>query len=133
MYPDPVGLGIRFGAVDAVAPNDDTTLTAAELHGRIADQYTDTSMRWYGQGLELTYRSDATTNRELVEEITAIAIWYAEYVGDGGEADSLTITARADDGRAHVTVNRAAATAFVTNDITKAQYQNRIFHSGQRS
>ena len=130
---DPVGLGIRFGAVDAVAPNEDTTLTAAELHGHVAEQYTDTSMRWYGQGLELSYQSEATVNQELVEEITTIAVWYAEYVGDGGEADSLAITARTDDARAHVTVSRAAAMAFATNDITKAQYQNRIFQSGQRS
>lgn len=130
---DPVGLGVRFGAVDAVAPNDDSTLTAAELHGRVADQYTDTSMRWYGRGLELSYRSDATTNRELVGEITTIAVWYAKYVGDSGEADSLTITARTDEARARVTVNRAAAMAFATNDITRAQYQSRIFRSDQRS
>lgn len=130
---DPVGLGVRFGAVDAVAPDDDTTLTAAELHGRVADRHADTSMRWYGQGLELTYRSDATTDRELVGEITTVAVWYAEYVGDGGEADSLAITARTDGARAQVTVDRTAAVAFATDDITRSQYQTRIFRSGQRS
>ena len=130
---DPFGLGIRFGAVDAAAPNGDDTLTAAELHGRIANQYADTSMRWDGQGLTLSYRSDATTNRELAGELTTIAVWYAEYVGDGGEADSLTITARTDEARAQVTVDRATAVAFATNDITRAQYRNRIFRSGQRS
>lgn len=130
---DPIGLGIRFGAVDAVAPDDDDTLTAAELHGRIADRHADTSMHWYGQGLELSYRSDATTNRELVDETTTIAVWYADYVGDGGEADSLEMTVRTDERRARVTVDRADAVAFATDDITEAQYRSRIFQTDSRS
>ena len=130
---DPFGLGIRFGAVEAVAPNDDGTLTAPELHGRVAAQHADTSMRWYGRGLELSYRSTATTDRALVEEITTVAAWYADYVGDSGDAESLEITARTDEGRARVAVDRADAAAFAAGDITESQYQSRIFQSGAQS
>lgn len=127
---DPFGLGFRFGAVDTVSPNDDGTLTAEELHGRVAAQYDDTSMRWYGRGLELSYRSRATTNGDLAGEITTIAVWYADYVGDGGDATSLEITARTGDGRARVTVDRSDAAAFAAGDITESQYRSRIFQSG---
>jgi hypothetical protein len=127
---DPLGLGIRFGAVEAVSPNDDGTLTAAELHGRVAAEYGDSSMRWYGRGLELSYRSDATTTGALAEEVSTVAVWYAEYVGDGGDADSLEITVRTGDGRARVTIDRADAAAFAAGDISESQYRSRIFQSG---
>ena len=130
---DPFGFGIRFGAVEAVAPDDDSTLTAAEFHGRVAAQYADTSMRWYGQGLELTYRSAATTDRTLVDEIATIAVWYADYVGDGGDAKSLEITVHTGEGQARVTVDRADAAAFAAGEITESQYRSRIFQRGAQS
>ncbi|MUV57814.1 hypothetical protein [Halogeometricum sp. CBA1124] len=127
---DPFGLGIRFGAVEAVSPNDDGTLTAAELHGRVAAEYGGSSMRWYGRGLELSYRSDATTTGTLAEEVSTVAVWYAQYVGDGGDADSLELTVRTGDGRARVTIDRADAAAFAAGDITESEYRSRIFQSG---
>lgn len=130
---DPFGLGFRFGAVDAVSPNDDGTLTAAELHGRVAAQYGDTSMRWYGRGLVLSYRSEAPTGGAVAEEIGTIAVWYAEYVGDGGDADSLEITAQTPEGRARVTVERADAAAFAAGTISESEYRSRIFRSDSES
>ncbi|WP_255150857.1 hypothetical protein [Halorarius halobius] len=124
---DPFGLGYKFGAVEAVQPDDDGTLTAAELHGRVTAAHRDTSMRWYGRGLELSYRSDAGTDAALVEEVTTVATWYAEYVGDGGEAASLEVTVRTDDRRARVTVQRADAAAFAAGDISRSEFQSRVF------
>lgn len=130
---DPFGLGYRFGAVDAVAPDGDGTLTAAELHGRVAAEYADSSMRWYGRGLELSFRSEATTGGALARDIGTVAVWYAEYVGDGGDARSLQITAQTGDGRARVTVERADAAAFASGEITEAQYRSRIFQTDSGS
>lgn len=127
---DPVGLGYKFGAVEPVQPNDDGTLTEAELHGRVAETYADTSMRWYGQGLELSFSSDAGSNAALVEDVTTVATWYAQYVGDGGAASSLEITVRTAEGRARVTVARADAAAFAAGDISVSEYRSRIFERG---
>lgn len=127
---DPFGFGYRFGAVEAVTPNDDGTLTAAELHGQVAAAYDDTSMRWYGRGLELAYESSADSNAALATELTEIGTWYATYVGDGGEARSLQITATVrGGGRARVTIARADAAAFAAGDISESEYRSRIFAS----
>lgn len=125
---DPLGLGYRFGAVDAVSPDADGTLTAPELHGQVADEYADTSMRWYGRGLELSFRSDATSNDALVEDVTTVAVWYADYVGDGGDAAHLQMTVTvADGGRARLTVDHADAAAFAAGDISESEFRSRIF------
>ncbi|WP_255197134.1 hypothetical protein [Halorarius litoreus] len=124
---DPVGLGYRYGAVDPVTPNDDGTLTAAEFHGQLAAEFDDTSLRWSGRGLELAFRSDATSNAELAEDIMVAARGYATYVDDGGDAATLQITVEVPDGRARVTVDRADAAAFAAGDISESTYQSRVF------
>lgn len=127
---DPFGLGYKFGAVEPAQPNDDGTLTEGELHGLVAETYADTSMRWYGRGLELSFGSDAGSNAALVEDVTTVATWYAQYVGDGGTASSLEITVRTAEGRARVTVARADAAAFAAGDISESEYRSRIFERG---
>jgi hypothetical protein len=125
---DPVGLGYRYGAVDATPPDDDGTLTAAEFHGRVAADFADTSLTWSGRGLQLSYTSAASSNAALADEVTRIATAYADYVSDGGEADSLQITARVgDQGRARVVVDAADARAFASGDISESEYRSRIF------
>lgn len=42
----------------------------------------------------------------LVGAESTIGVWYAEYVGDGGDANSLQITVSTGEGRARVTVDR---------------------------
>lgn len=123
---DPFGLGYHYGAVNPVSPNDDGTLTAAEFHGRVADAYGDTSLRWDGRGLALSYRSSASS-RELREELTRIATWYATYVGDGGSARWLRITVDvADKGQLRVRVDSEDARRFDAGTISKEEYRSRI-------
>lgn len=124
---DPFGLGYRYGAVEPVQPNDDGTLTAAEFHGRVAAAHVDTSLRWYGRGLELDYESRATSDPALADEITRIARWYADYVADGGDAARLQITATVTDGsRVRVTVASADARQFAAGEISEDKYRRRI-------
>lgn len=125
---DPFGLGYRYGAVEPVQPDDDGQLTAGEFHGRVAADYEDTSLRWYGRGLELSYQSRATSDAALTDEIAAIATVYATYVGSGGDADHLQITATIrDDTRARVTVDAADARRFASGEISEEEYRSRIF------
>lgn len=125
---DPFGLGYHYGAVNPVQPNDDGTVTAGEFHGRVAADYNDTSLRWDGRSLVLSYRSNASSNAALADEITRIAKWYATYVHDGGSARQLTITVTLDDGRrAEETVERTDAQAFATGRISEEEFTSRIF------
>ena len=124
---DPFGFGYRYGAVDAVSPNDDGTLTAAELHGQVAANYSDTAMNWNGRALQVGFRSDATSNAQLAEDVLQVATGYATYVGDGGDAASLQITVRTAEGRARVRVDRTDAAAFANGEISASQYRSRIF------
>jgi hypothetical protein len=126
---DPFGLGYRYGAVDAAEPNADGTLTAAEFHGQVASEYAETSLGWSGRTLELSYTSGASSNAALADELTQIAVWYADYVADGGDAERLQVTASVGDGRARVVVDSADARAFAAGDITESEYRSRIFES----
>lgn len=126
---DPVGLGYRFGAVDPVQPDDNGTLTAAELHGRVDAAYEETSLRWSGRDLHLSYRTTATERSEIVAEVTTVATWYATYVGDGGDAARLRVTVESQGSRSRVFVERADAAAFDRGDISREEYQSRIFQS----
>jgi hypothetical protein len=126
---DPFGFGVRFGAVEPVPADDDGTLTAAEFHGRVAAEYGDTSMRWYGTRLELTYATDAEPGPPLAAEVVQIAEWYADYVGDGGDAAGLQLTADTADGRARVTIDSDDARAFAAGDISREEYQRRVLGS----
>lgn len=124
---DPFGLGYRYGAVSPVADDGDSQLTAAEFHGRVASDYRDTALSWSGRTLELSYASDATSNDALAAELVDIAVVYATYVDDGGDAARLQITADlAGDGGARVVVERADAAAFAAGDISRATYRDRI-------
>lgn len=125
---DPFGLGYRYGAVEAVAPNDDGTLTAGEFHGRVAAAYDDTSLQWDGRNLALAYRSSATSSGALADELTRIATWYATYVDDGGTARQLRITATVGESRrVRVTVASADARRFAAGEISETEYRSRIF------
>lgn len=125
---DPVGLGYRYGAVDAVPPDDDGRLTAGEFHGRVAAEYEDTGLRWYGRELQVSYQSTATSDAELGDEIVTIARWYATYVASGGDAARLQVTATIrDDTRARVTVASEDARRFAAGEISEAEYRSRIF------
>jgi hypothetical protein len=124
---DPFGFGYRYGAVDPVSPNGDGRLTAAELHGQVAANYSDTSMSWNGRTLQVAFHTDATSNERLVEDVLQVATGYADYVGDGGDAASLQITVRTTEGRARVRVDRADAAAFAAGDISESTYRSRIF------
>lgn len=126
---DPFGLGYRYGAVDAVEPNADGTLTAAEFHGQVASEYDETSLGWSGRTLELSYTSAASSNAALADELTQIAVWYADYVAGGGDAERLQVTASVGDGRARLVVDSADARAFAAGDITESEYRSRIFES----
>jgi hypothetical protein len=76
----------------------------------------------------LSYTSAASSNEALADEVTRIATVYADYVSDGGEADSLQITAQVGDrGRARVVVDAADARAFAAGDISESEYRSRIF------
>lgn len=125
---DPVGLGYRYGAVEATTPNDDGTLTASEFHGRVAATYSDTSLRWKGRKLLLSYQSSASSKEVLEDELTEIAMWYATYISDGGDAEQLRITTRlSGDRRAQVVVMSSDARQFAAGEITEAEYRSRIF------
>lgn len=125
---DPFGLGYRYGAVDAVQPNDDGQLTAEEFHGRVAASFEETSLRWDGRNLALSYRTSSNSNGAVAEEITTIATWYATYVHDGGAARRLRITAITPAGaRFRVTVASSDARQFATGEISEAEFRSRIF------
>jgi hypothetical protein len=126
---DPFGLGYRYGAVEATAPDADGTLTAAEFHGQVASEYDETSLGWSGRTLELSYASEASSNAALADELTQVAVWYASYVEDGGDAERLQVTARVGDGRARIVVDSADARAFAAGDITESEYRSRLFES----
>lgn len=125
---DPFGLGYRYGAVEAVSPNDDGTLTAGEFHGRVAAAYDDTRLQWDGRDLALAYRSSATSGGAVADELTRIATWYATYVHDGGTARQLRITATVAEGRrVRVTVASADARRFAAGELSETEYRSRIF------
>jgi hypothetical protein len=124
---DPLGLGYRYGAVTPVAADDDSQLTAAEFHGQVASEYRDTSLSWSGRTLELSYASDATSNEALAAELVEVAVLYATYVDDGGDAARLQIAAELEGrGQARVVVGRADAAAFAAGDISRATYRERV-------
>lgn len=125
---DPFGLGYRYGAVDAVQPNDDGRLTAGEFHGLVAAEYDDTTVRWDGRKLTLRYRTSANGEAAVADELVTIAKWYATYVNDGGAARRLRITAISTDGpRFRVTVPGTAARRYATDEISETEYRSRIF------
>ncbi|MFB6304127.1 MAG: hypothetical protein ABEH47_03095 [Haloferacaceae archaeon] len=127
---DPLGLGYRYGAVDAAPDDGDGTLTAAELHGRVAAEHADASLRWRGRELRLSYRTTAASNAVVATELVQVAEWYAAYVDDGGDAARLRITATVGErGRARVTVERADAAAFADGTLSRSEYRTRVLGS----
>jgi hypothetical protein len=123
---DPFGLGYRYGAVDAVQPDDDGTLTAGELRALVEREYAVESLAWNGRTLRLQYRSEAGSNAGLADELGEVAVTYAEYVGQGGDAERLRVTAVREDGRGvRVTVERSLAQRFADGDLSRSQYVDR--------
>jgi hypothetical protein len=124
---DPFGLGYRYGAVSPVATDGDSQVTAAEFHGQVASEYRDTTLSWSGRTLRISYASDATSNDALAAEFVDIAVRYAAYVDDGGDAARLRITADLDGGGgARVVVDSTDAAAFAAGDISRATYRDRV-------
>ncbi len=123
---DPFGLGYRYGAVSPVTPDGDSQLTAAEFHGQVATEHRDTALSWSGQTLQLSYASDATSNDALATELVGIAVTYAMYADDGGDATRLRITASLEGrGQARVVVDTDDAAAFAAGDISRSTYRER--------
>jgi hypothetical protein len=124
---DPFGLGYRYGAVSPVAADGDSQITAPEFHGQVSSEYRDTSLSWSGRTLQLSYVSDATSNDALAAELVDIAVAYAAYVDDGGDAARLRITVDLDGrGQARVVVDSTDAAAFAAGDISRTTYRDRI-------
>jgi hypothetical protein len=123
---DPFGLGYRYGAVDAVEPDDDGTLTAGEFAGLVAADYDVQSVAWAGRTLELRYATSADSGGAIGSELADVAVTYAEYVGSGGDAAQLQVTAVREDGRgARIVVERSLAQRFVDGELSREQYVSR--------
>ncbi|MFC7177031.1 hypothetical protein [Halosegnis marinus] len=122
---DPTGT-YRFGTVPAEPVDDDGTLTAGEFRTRVAATHEVERLAWGGTGLDMRVRTEATGGGPVSEEILSVARTYAEYVGSGGEAASLTLTMETPGGEARVTVAAADARAYANGELTDAQYRERV-------
>jgi hypothetical protein len=123
---DPFGLGFRYGAVEAVQPDGDGTLTAGEFAGLVAEEHDVQGVSWSGRTLELRYATNADSGGALGAELGDIAVTYAEYVERGGDAARLQVTAVREDGRgARIVVERSLAQRFVDGELTREQYVSR--------
>jgi len=123
---DPFGLGYRYGAVEAVQPDDDGTLTAEEFAGLVDQEYDVQGVSWSGRTLELRYATATDSSGALGTELGDIAVTYAEYVERGGDAARLQVTAVREDGRgARVVVQRSLAQRFVDGELSREQYVSR--------
>ena len=123
---DPFGLGYRYGAVDAVQPDGDGTLTAGEFHAIVDEEYDVQGVSWSGRTLELRYATNADSGGALGAQLGDIAVTYADYVEQGGDAGRLQVTAVRDDGRsARITVERSLAQRFVDGELSRDEYVSR--------
>ncbi|MEF8876403.1 MAG: zinc ribbon domain-containing protein [Haloarculaceae archaeon] len=124
---DPFGLGYRYGAVDAVQPDDDGTFTAGEFRAAVEAEYEVETVRYSGRRLELVYRSGADSNEAFTGEVATVAELYARYAASGGEAERLRIVATADGNRlGRLTVESSWAREFAAGDLSREAYLSRI-------
>jgi hypothetical protein len=122
---DPTGT-YRFGGVSAT-PVDGEVGTAGEFRTRLAADHEVTGMHWVGRSLEVSVRSDATTQAALVDEIVAVAVVYADLAASDEAGARLALTVETPDGRASVRVASSDARAFAAGDLSEGQYRDRIF------
>jgi hypothetical protein len=124
---DPVGLGYRYGAVEAVEPNDDGQLTAGEFHSLVATDTEVQSVSWSGRTLTLSYATEAASNDVLRAEVGDIAVQYAGYVDRGGDAARLRVEAVREDGRSgSVTVEDSEAQRYADGELSRTAYVNAV-------
>ena len=124
---DPIGLGYRYGAVEAVEPNDDGQLTAGEFHSLVATDTEVQSVSWSGRTLTLSYATEAASNDVLRAEVGDIAVQYAGYVDRGGDAARLRVEAVREDGRSgSVTVEDSEAQRYADGELSRTAYVNAI-------
>jgi hypothetical protein len=130
---DPFGLGYRYGAVDAVQPDDDGTFTAGEFRAAVAENYRVETVRYSGRQLELVYETDATSNEAFTGEVAAVAELYARYVSSGGDTERLRIVATSDGNRVgRLTVESSWARSFASGDLSREAYLSRIAETAGR-
>ncbi|MFC6940082.1 zinc ribbon domain-containing protein [Salinirubellus sp. GCM10025818] len=130
---DPFGLGYRYGAVDAIEPNDDGTFTAGEFRAAVAEDYRVETVRYSGRQLELVYETDATSNEAFTGEVATVAELYARYAASGGEAERLRIVATSDGNRVgRLTVESSWGREFASGDISREAYLSRIAETAGR-
>jgi hypothetical protein len=130
---DPFGLGYRYGAVDAIEPNDDGTFTAGEFRAAVAEDYRVETVRYSGRQLELVYETDATSNEAFTGEVATVAELYARYAASGGEAERLRIVATSDGNRVgRLTVESSWGREFASGDLSREAYLSRIAETAGR-
>lgn len=130
---DPFGLGYRYGAVDAVQPDDDGTFTAGEFRAAVEEEYRVETVRYSGRQLELVYETGATSNEAFTGEVATVAELYARYVSSGGDAERLRIVATSDGNRVgRLTVESSWAEEFASGDLSREAYLSRIASTAGR-
>jgi hypothetical protein len=130
---DPFGLGYRYGAVDAVEPDDDGTFTAGEFRAAVEEEYEVETVRYSGRRLELVYETGAGSNEAFTGEVATVAELYARYAASGGDAERLRIVATADGDRVgRLTVESSWAREFAAGDLSREEYLSRIASTAGR-
>ena len=130
---DPFGLGYRYGAVEAVEPDDDGTFTAGEFRAAVEEEYEVETLRYSGRRLELVYETDATSDEAFTGEVATVAELYARYAASGGDAERLRIVATADGDRVgRLTVESSWAREFAAGDLSREAYLSRITSTAGR-
>ena len=130
---DPLGLGYRYGAVDAVEPDDDGTFTAGEFRAAVAAEYEVETVRYSGRQLELVYETGADSNEAFTDEVATVAELYARHVASGGDTERLRIVATSDGNRVgRLTVESEWAREFAAGDLSREAYLSRIASTAGR-
>lgn len=130
---DPFGLGYRYGAVEAVEPDDDGTFTAGEFRAAVEEEYEVETVRYSGRRLDLVYRTEAASDEAFTGEVATIAELYARYAASGGNAERLRIVATDDGDRVgRLTVESSWAREFAAGDLSREEYLSRIASTAGR-
>jgi hypothetical protein len=130
---DPFGLGYRYGAVEAVEPDDDGTFTAGEFRAAVEEEYEVETVRYSGRRLELVYETGAGSGQAVTGEVATVAELYARYAASGGDAERLRIVATDGGDRVRrLTVESSWAREFAARDLSREEYLSRIASTDRR-